>query len=472
MGFNITGGNDYEYCNGSSWVSMDIGPVSDSSCTDRKISNPSPGTDDIFGRSVAVDGELMVIGKAHSTTVGTAYIFDATTGTRLFTLNNPNSTVGDNFAGDVDISGTTVVVGSSSYSGGGVSKAGRAYIYSATTGSLLRTIENPYPGSTDLFGASVAISGNRVVVGAYNDDAAVSNAGRAFVFNASTGALISTLENPTPLLSDYFGEQVAIDGTIAVIGSYGQDIDGYSSAGNAYAFDADSGNLIATLENPNPSGNGQYGRGVGISGTTAIIGAPWDDPGGTTAAGAAYLFNASNGTYIRQLVSPEKSTSDWFGTSVAIDGDIAVVGTTGEDPAGVSSAGAAYAFDISTGNAVKIMHNPEPDSSDYFGEAVAISGDFILVGAYWDDPGGINNTGTSYLFCHVAGLPCTTSGEMYYHDTYQNIVWCDGAELRSTDDADGAGGAGCSSPSAKAGAMDFRNSAYYYCDGSTWKSIP
>src|SRR6476659_5344237 len=90
------------------------------------------------------------------------------------------------------------VVGATFADVGSLVDVGQAFVYNASTGALVTTLNNPTPEEADYFGAAVAVSGNTVVVGAYSDNTGASGAGAAYVFNATTDALIATLNNPAP----------------------------------------------------------------------------------------------------------------------------------------------------------------------------------------------------------------------------------------------------------------------------------
>ncbi len=137
----------------------------------------------------------------------------------------------------------------------GFVSSGIAHVFDAATGNLVATLDNPTPGDGDSFGDAVAVSGSHVVVGARRDDSAgLHNNGAAYVFDAATGDLVTTLISPSPELSDEFGWSVAIAGNTAVVGSRYDDTTGNNS-GQAYVFDALTGSLITTLANPTPAAN-------------------------------------------------------------------------------------------------------------------------------------------------------------------------------------------------------------------------
>ncbi len=165
--------------------------------------------------------------------------------TPIQTYNNPNAygTSADDYFGiSVAISGTNVIVGAYGEGDAGGTYSGKAYIFDVTTGSLLHTLHNPNAygaGANDNFGTSVAISGTNVIVGAWaEDDAGGTESGKAYIFDATTGSLLYTLRNPNAYstsVDDKFGSAVAISGNLAVIGAYLEDYLG-SDSGKAYVY--------------------------------------------------------------------------------------------------------------------------------------------------------------------------------------------------------------------------------------------
>jgi len=119
-----------------------------------------------------------------------------------------------------------------------------------------------------------------------------------------------------------------------------------------------------------------------------VVGAPLDTPGFILDEGAAYLFNADDGTRTHTLMNPTPDTNERFGTSVAVDGNIVVVGTPFDDLDGVSDAGAAYLFDASSGGLKQTLLDPSPLIGEQLGHSVAIDGSTVVVGARNGTPAG------------------------------------------------------------------------------------
>ena len=263
----------------------------------------------------------------------------------------------------------------------------------------LRTFDNPVPQALDLFGHSVSLSGDRALIGAYlNDSNGVYDAGSAYLFDTATGALLQTFDHPAPQAFSYFGNSVSLSGNRALIGAHQDDPNGVSDAGSAYLFDTATGALLHTLDNPDPQSFDLYGYSVSLSGDRALIGAYADDPNGVNSAGSGYLFDAATGSLLHTLDNPDPQALDSFGYSVSLSGDRALIGAHQEDPNGVPNAGSAYLFDTATGSLSKTFDNPAPQAADLFGRSVSLSGDRALIGAEADDPNAVSAAGSAYLF--------------------------------------------------------------------------
>ena len=135
------------------------------------------------------------------------------------------------------MSGKLVASGAPEETADGYSEAGHAYVFNANTGKLIETLTSPNAQQGGLFGGSVYLSGKLVSVGAPFETAnGYSNAGRAYVFNANTGKLIQTLTNPNAQYDGNFGTSVSMSGTLVAVGAPYVTADGYSEAGQAYVF--------------------------------------------------------------------------------------------------------------------------------------------------------------------------------------------------------------------------------------------
>jgi hypothetical protein len=425
------------------------------------LNNPNAygnSTSDRFGWSVAISGNYAIVGAnaeddAGGTESGKAYIFNVTTGALLYTLNNPNAystSAADGFGWSVAISGNYAIVGAYYEDDTSGTISGKAYIYNVTTGTLLFTLNNPNAYSTstnDEFGGKVAISGNYAIVGAYfEDDAGGANSGKAYIYNVTTGQLLYTLDNPTASGTsafDYFGYPVGISGNYAIVGAYLED-DAGNNSGKAYMFTVNdlidasqieqisftngvefnfqsdklfqrahsAGNLIQTLHNPNAystSAADQFAVAVAISGNYAMVQASAEDDAGGTSSGKVYIYNVTTGALLFTLNNPNvysTSASDAFGLDVAISGNYAIVGAPFEDDAGGANSGKAYIYNVTTGALLYTLNNPTAFSTsagDFFGNVVAISGNYAIVGARAEGDAGGVNSGKAYIYNVTTG---------------------------------------------------------------------
>ncbi|SNR72142.1 hypothetical protein [Puniceibacterium sediminis] len=372
--------------------------------TESKITASDAAAGDTFGFSIAISGTTVLVG-AHGDddnggNSGSAYLFDPTTGTQLTKLTASDGATNDYFGLSVAISGTTAIVGAYADDDNG-GNSGSAYLFDTTTGAQLTKLTANDGATNDYFGRSVAISGTTVLVGADADDDNGADSGSAYLFDTTTGTQLAKLTANDGATNDYFGTSVAISGTTALVGAYG-DADNGSASGSAYLFDTTTGTQLAKLTASDGVAYDYFGFSVAISGTTALVGAFGDDDNGSF-SGSAYLFDITTGTQLAKLTASDAAASDYFGRSVAISGTTAIVGAYGDDDNGGNS-GSAYLFDIPTGAQLAKLTASDGAASDSFGSSVAISGNTVLVGAYLDDDNG-SNSGSAYLYSSPATVP-------------------------------------------------------------------
>ncbi|MDG2423998.1 MAG: hypothetical protein P8M22_08470 [Phycisphaerales bacterium] len=315
---------------------------------------------------------------------------------------------GDYFGCSVAISGTTALIGADGDDDNGYN-SGSAYILEQQDdGTWLETAKlTALDGaSNDWFGLSVAISETTALVGAYEDDDNGSDSGSAYIFERQPDG--SWLEIPKLTASDgaegdYFGFSVAISGTTALVGAVWDDDNGNNS-GSAYIFEQQpDGSWLETAKLLASDGAAVdfFGEFVAISGTTALVGARLDDENGDS-SGSAYIFEQQeDGTWLEttKLLASDGAESDNFGYPVTLSGTTALVGAYGNDDNG-SSSGSAYIFeqqDDGTWLETAKLLASDGAGGDWFGISVAISGTTALVGAFWDDDNG-EKSGSAYIF--------------------------------------------------------------------------
>ena len=258
--------------------------------------------------------------------------------------------------------------------------------------------------ASDYFGVSVAVSGTIAVVGAFSDDhSGLLDTGSAYVFDRMTGQQVAKLTASDADQSDQFGYSVAVSGTTAVVGAPGANRISAGPAGSAYVFDLPGGQQVAELTASDADEGDWFGWSVAVSGTTAVVGAINDDHSGLTNAGSAYVFDLTTGQQVAKLISSDAGENDYFGWSVAVSGTTAVVGSPLDDHSGPTNAGSAYVFDLTTGQQVAKLTASDANQSDRFGDSVAVSGTTVVVGADKDNHSGIVDAGSAYVFDLTTG---------------------------------------------------------------------
>jgi len=375
---------------------------------DNTVTLTSPNAQNIgrFGTSVAINENDPIVVVGASTEIanavpsaGHAYVVDTTTGLiTTLTSPTPKSAGYFGFGFSVSISGTTVVVGAAEETANALLAAGHAYVFDATDGSLITTLTSPNAQFDGLFGLSVAISGTTVVVGAPRETVnSLPRAGHAYVFDATDGS-ITTLTSPNAQAGGEFGWSVSISGTTVVVGAPFETVNALSEAGHAYVFDATDGSLITTLTSPNAQTNGVFGSSVSISGTTVVVGAPFETANSLATAGHAYVFDASTGSQIAVLTSPYAGAGGHFGSAVSVSCTTVVVAAPAETANGQLVAGHAYSFDASTGFLTTTLTSPNAQTNGGFGSSVAVSGTTVVVGAPFETGSGFTEAGHAYVF--------------------------------------------------------------------------
>ena len=270
-------------------------------------------------------------------------------------------------------------------------------VRSTPLGTLLGTLSDPAATEGDQFGNPVAVSGETAVIGAHGTS---GYGGAAYIYVKGASGWptkpTATLSDPASTADDDFGSSVAVSGNIVVVGAYGTK----KWAGAAYIYVKGASGWpktpSVTLKDPAATAYDYFGSSVAVSGGTAVIGT-------NSSAGAAYIYvKAAPGWPTKPtatLSDPAASAGDYFGSSVAVSGDTTVVGaprTTSEAGAD-SEAGAAYIYvKAASGWPTKptaTLSDPAATADDLFGE-VAVSGKTVVVGAY----GANSSAGAAYIY--------------------------------------------------------------------------
>ena len=367
---------------------------------------------DLFGHSVAVDGDTAVVGAYEDESEkGAAYVLAKDSSgawSQVAKLTASDGEAGDIFGWSVAVDWDTVVVGARYDDSAYVfTKPGTGWATATETAKL--TASDAVVG--DWFGQSVAVDGDTVVVGASEDD----GSGSAYVFTKAADSVWTDATQTAKLTAsdgddfDEFGKSVAVDGDTAVAGAPNND--GY---GSAYVFirpaagwdhPTQTAKLTPGATDDGAAGlAGTFGAAVAVDGGTVVVGAS----AYSGSQGRAYVFTKPSGGWEDAERTAELATSDaeknQFGWSVAVDGNTVVVGAHTDDASdSVNDSGSVYVFTKATdsvwADATETVKLTATDgaSGDQFGWSIAAGGGTVVVGAHWDDDKGADS-GSAYVY--------------------------------------------------------------------------
>lgn len=459
-----------------------------------KASNTKAG--DRFGSSVAVSGDTVVVGafgddgtatgvkgvqRDNKTSLsGAAYVFVHSGGkwNQQAYLKASNSEGLDLFGTAVAVSGDTIVVGApyeasnarginGNQRNNAASSSGAAYVFVRSGGKWNQQAYLKASNAGGMFGKSVAVSGNTIVVGAPEEGssargvnsappsngAAGSGAAYVFVRRGSRWSQQAYLKASNTGVGSNFGISVAIAGDTVVVGSPSESSDARGvngdqnnndalSSGAAYVFvrKGRSWSQQAYLKAINTGERNSFGWSVAIAGDTVVVGAHGEDSDARGVngnqrneapnSGAAYVFTRSGSRWRPQayLKASNTEAGDTFGWSVAVAGDTIVVGSLNESSNArdingdqnnnaAPASGAAYVFVRSGGTWSRqaYLKASNSEANDNFGYAVAVSGDMVIVGAHGESSAatGVNGdqtsneaggAGATYVFVWASGM--------------------------------------------------------------------
>jgi len=401
-----------------------------------KLTSSDAAQGDSFGWAVSVSGDTAVVGARDADTLvgpcGTAYVFRRDEGgtanwVQVAKLVASDAAANDWFGSSVAVDGDVAVVGAPADRHAGA-YSGSAYVFQRNAGGTegwgqVAKLTASDAMAEQMFGLSVSVSGDTVIVGAHWDKHGGSIPGSAYIFYRDRGGadhwgqVAKMTASGAPGIAD-FGWSVSVSGDVAVVGASDQWYVNWSAAYVFYrdAGGADNWGQVATLAASDGADNDKFGLAVSVSGDVAIVGAEFaDDPREGDEGyecGAAYVFHrdvggADNWGQVAKLTAPDAEGCGWFGSSVSASGDVAVVGAEaarGAHEAGQEgwANGAAYVFRRNADGADRwglVGKLVASDGAEYdsFGVAASVSGELVVVGAPDDDDAG-DWSGSAYAF--------------------------------------------------------------------------
>lgn len=388
----------------------------------QKILTSDGGYDDWFGFSIDIDGDYAIIGARWDdvddiVNAGSAYIFkfDGENWVEEAKLYASDGEEGDWFGHSVSISGDFAFISAASDETTGAA-SGSAYIFKRDGTTWIeeqKLVVHPEGGNSAIdFGWSVCVEGEYALIGAMNDDDLGDSSGSTYVFkyDGTRWNQEQKLHPEDGKAWAYFGYCISIDGDNAIIGARCDDF-----IGAAYIFKLEGTNWVEKQKLVSSDGvTGDYfGRSVFINGEYAIIGAHCDDDNGED-SGSVYIFHYTGSSWIQQakIIASDGEPEEEFGDAVYINQDYALIGMQFDDENGQYS-GSAYIFKRDGENWIEQQKLIPPDGGywEQFGNAVFMKDDFALICALYDDENG-QYSGSTYVYqriVKVADLDCTGS---------------------------------------------------------------
>jgi hypothetical protein len=370
-----------------------------------KLPHFGGGANDNLGGAVAVFGERVLMGAIGDADAGSfsggAYVVRRVGQVYVHEARLPAAglAASSRFGSAVAMNDTIAVIGAAGHLGTGAVFVFRRTGSTWTQEHVLTALDG---AANDSFGNAVSLSGDRILIGAVGDADLGSNTGSAYIFrfNGVSWAQETKLTSSNAALFAFYGISVSISGTRALVGSR-DGIGGASGSGAvyAYAFNGSAWVQEQRIDAPDAATSDAFGCSVSLEGDLALIGARADDDGGSN-TGSAYLFRRSGGVWLQEakLNAPDPGASDFFGNSVSLSGTFAAIGATGDDTT-AADVGSAYLFARIAGawSLVQKLNALDGLASDGFG-TVAVSSGRLAIGASFDDDLGTSSGSVSLFF--------------------------------------------------------------------------
>jgi hypothetical protein len=348
-------------------------------------------TESEYGRSVAIDGDLVAVGAGGDGADGAVYLYKRQGMIYVFEekLVDPDGTPESEFGRTVAIQGNKVIIGARFAQVGDQERAGAVYVF-GKHGDFWQfedKISSPSPEFEDNFGRALAIQGNLLVVTARKENQNANDVGAAYVFTYKNGEwkYQSKITAGDPVAKAYFGQSVALLGDRLVIGARNADP---NAAGGFYLFQKseDGWMEIAKVTPLEGQSDDQYGFTIVFSGDTIVVGARRADSGGLTNSGAVFVYTVKGDSVelVTRLTASDASEGDEFGQSVAIAGDVIAVGAWRDKIDDNGKQGSIYLFHRKGGQWIetdKIIAS-DGTTGDEFGYSLSAFGNLMVTGAH------------------------------------------------------------------------------------------
>ena len=375
-----------------------------------------PGQFDKLGAAIAISGDTVVVGAANKTVgsntgQGAAYVFirNGTNWTQQAELTASDGAAGDQFGTSVAVTGDTSVVGAYAKTLDGSSLRGVAYVFvrNGTTwtqqAELIDSVQQP-----SYFGWSVSVSGDTAAVGAM---AFVGGAWQAAAYIYMRGGATWSQQallwdgNNVNNYSPSGRTPVSLSGNTVVFGATNSNQN--QGAASVFVLSGTAWTQQARLLASDGALGDELGASVAAAGDTVVVGAINKTFGSNTWQGAAYVFIRNGTTWTQQAELTASDIGFWFGSSVALSGDLAIVGHPYVGVGANYAQGAAYAFlrSGSTWTQQARLVASDGSANDCFGTSVSVAETTVVVGGYDHIGNPASQQGAAYVFAPAAAAP-------------------------------------------------------------------
>jgi hypothetical protein len=313
----------------------------------------------------------------------------------------------DQFGWTMAVAGNTALISAPNTTIGTHAGQGSVYVFTRTDAGWVQTqkLTANDGGESDAFGISVALAGSTAIIGAPNNN---SFRGAAYVFQLTGGTWVQTQKLVASDGTDFnqFGWSVAQNSRVALIGSIGATFGVNTSQGAVFAFEQTGGTWNETQKFSSADGvsGDSFGWSIGLEGENAVVGTGFVTVNGNDFQGAAYTFRRTGSVWseTQKLTADNGDAFDFFGLAVALEGNNILIGADGAATDGnpFSNQGAVYRFTRSDAgwSLTQTLSASDGESSDSFGTSIALQRGTALIGATGVTVDGAESAGAAYVF--------------------------------------------------------------------------
>lgn len=366
-------------------------------CSWGRLTDANPQPDALVGSALATAGDLLAVGSPFRTGAGDkscgavlCYERAESGWAQAAVLEDPAPEAFSQFGIALAMSADTLVVGAPFHDVGALGNQGKVYVYTRQAGAWLlqQELSALDGGDQQLFGWSLALEGDRLAIGALWDGQIAHAAGAAYVFDRVQGVWSQTakLVAPDQTILCNFGASLALSGDRVLIGAPDANTI-VADAGAVYVFELEAGvwTQKAKFWPSDTTKNDEFGSAVVLAGDAAFVSAPSDDFANKLDIGSVYRYALESHAWVAKAkyFASDNFREDYFGTRLALSGTRLLIGAPGKDSGFTSNVGEAYLFEQGASEWSEVAKFKDTGNSSYdeLGRGLAISAQSMFVGS-------------------------------------------------------------------------------------------